>query len=233
MKIEQIKWLKRVFVSTLLISATLPSLQAQKVDALTTVPPKDSKNQLKKDPSSRLQVMLAEVAAKRKANMLLKKQQPLLAPANQSGVQSVAGSKKNIEQSTYTFTGSGSWFKASNWENNRVPPANLKAGDHIIIDTKKACVFNDSRVFVLVSESSLEVRPGTLLYVSIGNNLALRGGAFINNGTVKILSGQFNVKDPNAAAGKFVTTSIARITSPKTGLPGLPSTAETPDLKKK
>ena len=35
---------------------------------------------------------------------------------------------------TYRFTGNGAWSLESNWQDNRIPPAGLPAGQQIIID---------------------------------------------------------------------------------------------------
>ena len=44
----------------------------------------------------------------------------------------------------YTFTGSGNWNVATNWSNNKIPPASLPAGAEILIDPQinGECVLN-------------------------------------------------------------------------------------------
>ena len=49
---------------------------------------------------------------------------------------------------TYTFIGSGNWTTATNWTNAEVPPANLPAGDQVIIYPagNNECILNINQV---------------------------------------------------------------------------------------
>ena len=105
----------------------------------------------------------------------------------------------------YTFTGKGSWFSASNWENERIPPAALKPGEQVIICGTGPCMYGQATPFILGKGSSLEVKAGKTLYLSIGGNFVLRGGTLTNHGELKVLSG--TLTNQGAAAGsKIVNT---------------------------
>src|SRR5690606_37461401 len=83
---------------------------------------------------------------------------------------------KNTTATTYTFTGKGQWADAGNWMNGMVPPNTLGAGSSIIIDGTGPCLFNNSKLFVLQQGSSIEIRKGKLMYLSMANNFILQGG---------------------------------------------------------
>ena len=104
----------------------------------------------------------------------------------------------------YTFTGKGSWFTASNWENERMPPASLKPGEQVIIDGSGPCMYGQATPLVIGKGSSIEIKTGKTLYLSIGNSLVLQGGTLTNNGDLKVLSGTLTAR--NDAAGKVVNT---------------------------
>jgi len=60
----------------------------------------------------------------------------------------------------YMFIGNGNWNVAANWQNNRIPPAVLPAGDQIVIYTLSTgeCVLNVQQT--ISSKSSLMVVGG-------------------------------------------------------------------------
>jgi hypothetical protein len=119
----------------------------------------------------------------------------------------------------YAFTGKGSWFTASNWKDNLVPPAVLKSGDHVIIDGNGPCLLSNARPFLVGKGSSVEIRDGKLLYVSIGNNFVVRGGTLLNNGKLTVLSGVLVQSLENATGkGELKTTAMSKIAERK-GLP--------------
>ena len=103
----------------------------------------------------------------------------------------------------YTFIGNGSWFTPSNWENNLMPPPSLNGGEHIIIDGGGYCMFSSKDFFIIPEDSSIEIKAGNVFYISIGNNLVLKGGTFINHGTVKVLSGVLNTENIDTSIGDF------------------------------
>lgn len=69
--------------------------------------------------------------------------------------------------STYTFTGNGNWDVASNWLNNKIPPATLPGSDQIIIDpaTNGECVLTVQQ----------NIAKGGKLTVATGKNLRIPG----------------------------------------------------------
>lgn len=103
----------------------------------------------------------------------------------------------------YTFIGNGSWFTPSNWQNNLMPPAVLQGREHIIINGDGYCMFSNKDFFIIPEGSSIEIKPGNVFYISIGNNLVLKGGTFINHGTVKVLSGVLNTENIDTSIGDF------------------------------
>ena len=68
---------------------------------------------------------------------------------------------------TYTFTGIGNWNVASNWDNNRMPPAVLSNGSEIIIDPPlgEQCVLN----------IPYTINPGAILTVVTGKKFIVQG----------------------------------------------------------
>lgn len=233
MKTRPFNRVRNVLVGTFFLLAIQSATYAQQAETKTPPSQQGSNQQVQPGQSSRLQAILAKIAAKRNGTVPTQQKLSLLTAANKPIPKPISAPPKNIPQTYYKFTGNGSWFKASNWENQHLPPQVLKAGDHIIIDTKGFCLFNNKNAFFLVNESSLELKPGSTLYVSLGNNFILRGGAFSNNGTIKIISGHFRLNDSNAIAGNIQTTRLSRLDNPKTVLSQSPSATEMPDLKKK
>jgi hypothetical protein len=214
MKIKQNYLLKKILVGTLLICIIHSGTNAQKVLSAPTNGQITINPQLKADRFSRVKMMLQHDNLKTKA----------LIDAKSKGV---------ARPNYYTFTGKGSWFTPSNWENNLVPPSILKPGDQIIINAKSTCLLNNKTLFVLTDESSLEIKEGSILYVSIGNNFIIRGGVFTNHGTITILSGVLATKNADAIAGDIRTTRMSGIGAKKlTSLsPAVP--AKDINLKKK
>jgi len=205
MKIEQRHLLKGILVATTVLLAIAQEAASQ--TAMPTGP-------------SRLKLMMTQAALKSTGK-----------PGGQSSAVSIAAPgattavKSKITQHTYyTFTGKGNWSIAANWENNRVPPSILKPGDHIIINAKGTCLFNNRTIFTLVEESSLEIKPGSILYVSMGNNFILRGGVVTNNGTVSILSGVLPSKNTVPFPGIIKTSRLSGAGSKKVtqALPAFP-----------
>ena len=72
---------------------------------------------------------------------------------------------------TYTFTGNGNWDEASNWSNNKIPPATLPVFSKIIIDHTDGgqCILNVSQ----------NVASGASLTVNAGKNLVVPGTLMI------------------------------------------------------
>ena len=120
--------------------------------------------------------------------------------------------------SVYTFTGKGSWSDPLNWENKLVPPARLKPGDQVIINGTGSCVLNNAKPILLVSGSSLEIKEGKELCISIGNNFLLQGN-LINNGRIKVLSGTlttgFAPENISTTRGLIKTTAMSRVVERK------------------
>jgi hypothetical protein len=114
----------------------------------------------------------------------------------------------------YTFTGKGSWFTASNWENNTMPPAALQPGDRVIINGTGPCMYGSSALFTVVKGSSLEVNKGKELFISIGNNFNINGGTLTNNGTLSVLSGTLashgSAQDGMVNNGKMNTSKMSK-----------------------
>jgi hypothetical protein len=202
MKIKQNNLLKKILVSTLLLCMIHNGTNAQKVLAAPTNSQITSSPQLKADRYLRSKMMSLHGILKARNN-------------TDSQASADAKSKGVARPNYYTFTGKGSWFTPSNWENNLVPPTILKPGDHIIINAKGTCLFNNKTLFVLTDESSLEIKEGSILYVSIGNNFIIRGGVFTNHGTVTILSGVLATKNAVAIAGDIRTTRMSGIGAKK------------------
>lgn len=124
--------------------------------------------------------------------------------------------------STYTFTGKGQWTDAANWANNLLPPAILQSGDKVVINGKGACLFNNIKLFSLEEGSSVEIKEGAALYISISNYFIFRGGTITNNGKLTVLSsklpqqwsiprnvtnnGEFKITQFSKTEGDFKTT---------------------------
>src|SRR4051812_45122496 len=113
MKIKQNYLLKKILVGMLLICIIHSGTNAQKVLSAPTNSQITSNPQLKADQFSRVKMMLQRDTKTK-----------TLTDTKSKGV---------ARPNYYTFTGKGSWFTPSNWENNLVPPSILKPGDHIII----------------------------------------------------------------------------------------------------
>ena len=114
---------------------------------------------------------------------------------------------------TYVFTGKGSWFTATNWENNSVPPLLLKTGDHVIINGSGACLINNFEPILVPQGSSIEIKKGKAAYVTIGNNLVIKGD-FINNGKLTVISGTMPPvasQGTSTNKGTIKTTRLSRI----------------------
>ena len=47
----------------------------------------------------------------------------------------------SIGQTTYTFTGSGSWKVVSNWSNNTIPPSVLPEAQSLMLTVRLIVVF--------------------------------------------------------------------------------------------
>ena len=73
---------------------------------------------------------------------------------------------------TYTFTGNGNWNNFTNWENNRIPPANLPAGSKIMINPIAGgqCILNSVQT----------ISPNAIFIVSAGAHFVVTGN-LINN----------------------------------------------------
>jgi len=84
---------------------------------------------------------------------------------------SVTGSIINDDPpAIYTFTGSGNFTSAANWQNNAVPPAELQSGEQIVINPSSgSCVLN----------IPLTILPGGSLTVAPGKNFIVRGNLTI------------------------------------------------------
>jgi hypothetical protein len=204
MKIKQNYLLKKILVSMLVLCMSHIGTNAQKVLSAPTNSHITSSSQLKADRFLRSKMMSQHGILKTTNNPDSQKTQPL------------NGKSKGVPRPNYyTFTGKGSWFTPSNWENNLVPPSLLKPGDHIIINAKGTCLLNNKTLFVLTNESSLEIKEGSILYISIGNNFIIRGGVFTNHGTVTILSGVLATKNAVAIAGDIKTTRMSGIGAKK------------------
>jgi hypothetical protein len=75
-------------------------------------------------------------------------------------------------QTSYTFTGSGSWSIASNWSNNLIPPNTLPAGDTINISPAggAACILD---LFQTIAAGAfLNVTPGANFIITGNLNVA-------------------------------------------------------------
>lgn len=120
--------------------------------------------------------------------------------------QSSRSTLKNNERTTYVFTGKGSWFNPDNWENNMLPPAQLKAGEHIIINGAGPCMLSSLQPILLTDGSTLEIKEGKQLYLSVGNSLVIRGGNLVNDGNLQVLSGKL----PNHIAQEQQQTGVIR-----------------------
>ncbi len=128
---------------------------------------------------------------------------------------------KTLNENYFVFTGQGNCFTASNWKDNRIPPAILKPGDHIIIDGSGPCVFNNAKLFSLTSGSILELKKGKKLFVSMGNNFILTGGRFSNQGDLIVLSGVLSTRfteTSTVTTGRIKTTRLSRIDERKTSI---------------
>lgn len=123
-----------------------------------------------------------------------------------------------VNGTTYTFIGKGDWNSASNWENGLIPPATLKPGDHVIIDGSGACLLNDSKPFLVSKESSVEIKPGKELYITIGNNFILKGN-LANDGKLTVVSGTlitgFAHPSELKNTGQLKTTGLSKIDDKK------------------
>lgn len=134
--------------------------------------------------------------------------------------ESNTSEKKNmlvpVLETNYTFTGKGSWYDPSNWENHLMPPLQLKEGEHVIINGTGACVFSNSQLFILAEGSSLIVNDGKELYISIGNHVLLKGGTISNKGKLTVLSGTltegFSKKSVIENSGELKNTRMSKIT---------------------
>jgi len=117
----------------------------------------------------------------------------------------------------YVFTGRGSWFTASNWKDNLVPPAVLKSGDHVTINGNGPCLLSNAKPFLVGDGSFVEIKEGKQLYVSIGNNFVVTGGTLLNNGKLTVLSGVLLVPSSEHVAekGELRTTAMSKIAQRK------------------
>lgn len=119
--------------------------------------------------------------------------------------------------STYTFTGKGQWTDAANWANNLLPPAILQSGDKVVINGKGACLFNNIKLFSLEEGSSVEIKEGAALYVSISNYFIFRGGTITNNGKLTVLSSnmpqQWSTPGNITNNGEFKITQLSKTES--------------------
>lgn len=123
---------------------------------------------------------------------------------------------KAVPEINYTFTGKGSWSDPSNWENHLMPPLQLKAGEHVIINGSGACVFSNTRLFILGEGSSLVVNQGKELFISIGGHVLLKGGTLSNKGKLTVLSGTLyeghSKKSGIENSGELKNTRMSKIT---------------------
>ena len=117
--------------------------------------------------------------------------------------------------STYTFTGKGQWTDAANWANSVLPPAILQSGDKVVINGRGACLFNNTKLFSLEEGSSVEIKEGAALYVSISNNFIFRGGTITNNGKLTVLSSklpqQWSTPGNISNNGEFKITRLSKM----------------------
>ena len=114
--------LKSTFLSMAFILAMLPGVNAQQAVPKTTVSPKVSNQPERPVQPARLQKILAQFAAKRKGTVPVQQNQSPLATANKPVLTPIPAAQKNISQTYYKFTRNRSWFIASNWENQHLPP---------------------------------------------------------------------------------------------------------------
>ena len=123
---------------------------------------------------------------------------------------------KPVPEINYTFTGKGSWYDNSNWENRLMPPLNLKEGEHVIINGSGACVFSNTQLFILAEGSSMVVNEGKELFISIGGHVLLKGGTINNKGKLTVLSGTltegFSKKSVIENSGELKNTRMSKIT---------------------
>ena len=72
----------------------------------------------------------------------------------------------NINQfAVYTFIGNGNWSVATNWVNNRIPPAVLPAGHEIIINPSQGGESVKDMPLTLTPGSKLTIMPGKILTI--------------------------------------------------------------------
>ena len=125
------------------------------------------------------------------------------------------GAQKQPLENRYTFTGNGSWYAQSNWESNRVPPVSLQPGDHIVIDGSGPCLLSNTQAISFAAGTTLEIKAGKQLYVSLANRFVFRGGSLVNNGKLNVLSGTFSTKNAQTPAaaqtGTVKTTRLSKI----------------------
>lgn len=125
------------------------------------------------------------------------------------------GAQKPPVENRYTFTGNGSWYAQSNWEANRVPPASLQSGDRIVIDGSGPCLLSNIKAVSFPAGTTLEIKAGKQLYVSVANRFVFRGGTLVNNGRLNVLSGTFSTKNAQTPAtvqtGTIKTTRLSKL----------------------
>jgi hypothetical protein len=120
--------------------------------------------------------------------LLPAEEMPAASKAEQT-TQTATAPEATAVHTRYTFTGKGSWFTASNWENERMPPAALKPGEQVIIDGSGSCLYGQATPFTIGKGSSVEVKAGKTLYISIGDYFIQKGGTLTNNGAITVVSG--------------------------------------------
>lgn len=105
---------------------------------------------------------------------------------------------------TYTFTGSGNWSSAGNWDANGVPPNPLLTGDVIVIDGSGACTMDASKT----------INSGATLTINAGKTLQITGAfTLTNNGTMTV-SGTLN---KNSGSTGLTNSATGGITIPSGG----------------
>ncbi len=107
-------------------------------------------------------------------------------------------SQVSFSQKVYTFTGTGSWKKTTNWTNNARPPATLATGDSIIIKPNGECVLDTIQF----------VSKGAVFTIGEGKKFSVLGN-LIQVGTIENGEGIFtDPRDGQKYPYKTIGTQI-------------------------
>jgi hypothetical protein len=99
---------------------------------------------------------------------------------------------------TYTFTGSGNWSSAGNWDANGIPPTPLLPGNAIVINGSGTCTMDVNQT----------LNAGATLTVNASKTLTISGAFTLTNHGSMTINGTLSKSSANSTLTNSATGSI-------------------------